>query len=258
MVAMKNLRTLFMAAALLNVFAAGEQCLADDAQVVGRDGSVFMQEDDGSNNKTGLPPVVEGKSAESQPSGPAEAPGQGAEIVGHDGNVFMEETHPMRRAASPPVQRKPVRILTHNYSNVGVATDPNGNIIPQINRTGQSVQPLGSTMSSTTEMPSMPVPSAVPGQLINVPGYAQPMMPYGVGIVPVGPTAAFRVGGMNLGIGPAMQVAPIVAPLGPGGPVLLPSPGLFGSPFYQRSYSGTSSTTIIAPPGGIPINNSGQ
>jgi hypothetical protein len=257
MVAMKNLRTLFIVATLVNAFAVGERCLADGGQIVGRDGNVFMQEDNG-NDKAGVPPVVTGDPSASQPSGPAETPAQNNEIVGHNGNVFMEETHPMRRAAAPPVQHKPVRILTHNYSNVGVATDPSGNIIPQINRSGQSVQPLGSTMTSTTEMPSMPMPSNVPGQLINVPGYAQPMMPYGVGIVPVGPTAAFRVGGMNIGIGPTMQAVPIIAPYGPGGPVLMPSPGLLGSPFYQRSFSGTSSTTIIAPPGGIPINNTGQ
>jgi hypothetical protein len=137
-----------------------------------------------------------------------------------------------------------------------VATDPNGNIIPQINRTGQSVQPLGSTFNAYNELAPAPVPSNVPGQLINVPGYAQPVMPYGVGIVPVGPTAALRFGGMNIGIGPSLQAAPIVAPFGPGGPVLMPYPGLLSSPYSQRSYSST--TTIIAPPGGVPINGTGQ
>lgn len=257
---MKKLKTLFVLAALVNCYAVGERCLADGGQIVGKDGSVFMQEDNGDNtDKAAVPQVVGGNSNAPQQTdalGPAETPAQGAEVFGKDGNVFMEETHPIRRASSatPPVQRKPVRIITHNYSNVGVATDPQGNIIPQINRTGQTVEPLGSTMSSTTELPAAPLPSMVPGQLINVPGYAQPIMPPGVGIVPVGPTAAFRVGGMNLGIGPTLQAAPMIAPFGPGGPVLLPSPGLLN----QRSYSGTSSTTIIAPPGGIPINGTGQ
>lgn len=237
---MNKIQLLLSLTALLSVSAFGCRCFADSSEIVGRNGSVFMEEDTAGNKAQQLPEAVSGASNATPATAPA-APGQ--EIVGENGNVFMEEAHPVRRAAPAPPARRPVRIITHNYENVGVPTDPNGNIIPLIDRTGPSVRPLSSTLDTYNEYAPAPVPSFAPGQLINIAGYAQPVMPFNAyGYPPVGyPGASFSIGGLNIGLGPRVMSAPIIPPMiAPGGMAQPFAPTLFGSPFASRSYTGTS------------------
>ncbi|HEY9775903.1 MAG TPA: hypothetical protein V6C81_19225 [Planktothrix sp.] len=191
-------------------------------------------------------------------------------INDQSGNEFMEEVAPKVKAPPPGMKLVPRIIDSHagtskevlqevvpdndpltrpyhqadDYSNVGVSTDKSGNIVPLVNRGGPPVIQLGGHMQAYSEYPSVPMTTVQGPMMYGVPAY-----PYGYPYMPGGSNALnFRLGGVNIGIGPRYPV--YSGPIGIPGAVGVNGP--IGIPYSPAAPLGGG--TIFGAPGGSLFN----
>lgn len=192
-------------------------------------------------------------------------PARAQQINDQNGNSFMEEigtpstavtkntvdVRTLKSSQTAPSQKIPV-----DLSNVGVATDERGNIIPLINREGYSVQPQGGGIQAYNEIPALTAPYNINGMPFGAPGttFVQtgPLMsvpnPYYAQ-----PNINLRVGPMNFSNRPFYPYgyappARILTPIAPN------STTTFSTPFSSGSVTNTTQTfgPSLTPPPTMP------
>jgi hypothetical protein len=137
-----------------------------------------------------------------------------------DGNVFMEELPtPVKKPETPQVRVRP------DLRSLGVPVDPNGNIVPLINKETGPVLPFYSQTEQTFE----------PIYQNGYPQFGYPITPYGYGPYRVAPGFARPFGwGAPYGYAPRL--------MGPA-PSLFLNRGVYAAPWFAPP--------VLAP----PINN---
>jgi hypothetical protein len=193
-------------------------------------------------------------------------------IEDKNGNVFMEEEAPKQKAPPPrrvmipriiesssgqsfmqeesPANNDPLTRPYHapaDFSNVGVPTDPAGNIVPLIQRDGPPIMPLFSQFQQFNQYAQAPIPMNSPGQLIGAPAFVRSAIPYGYPLnqwgSPYGAYGAYaplysqpaslswQLGNLNVAIGPNFPAysQPIGVPYGLPGTTPFAYPNIFGA-----------------------------
>ena len=224
---------------------------ASDDQTKDNDRNAIMEE-------ITAPPAQVRNSADNQPKeiDPPVKPQPletGGVVNGQNGNAFMEEVTPGRQAAPPPKREW----KTQDYSNVGVATDQRGHIIPRILPNGPAVLPAGtSSIQSFNEVPALTGPNVING--IPVGGTGTTYVPTGPMMsVPnpyyQSPNVGLRIGPININNGmpyPYGYAPPanVMVPVAPN------STTTFSSPFGSSTVTNTTRTfgPSSTPPFPIP------
>ena len=182
---------------------------------------------------------------------------QGQEINDQNGNSFMDEVGTPQKPKEKSVK------LPLDYSNVGVAVNGNGHMVPRIITNGNTVVPSNgsatTTIQSYREMPTLNMNANVVNGIPVVTGGGTTYTPVGQSMgLPSPyvqrPMGNMRVGPMIFGNGGAAYPNNLFAPSIMTVPVGPNSTTTFSTPFSSGSVTNTTRVFTPSTTQGIPVS----